>query len=101
QHVPRLLDDADHAAVTARVRAQQARVLLGEVATPAAETHALADRADRVREAQHVLPRRAQHLEREPLRARRAEAGALLAPFGQELEVFRGVHGGGWVRRAR
>ena len=49
-HVDRLLDDADDGAVAARVEADRAELLLGQVAALAAEADALLDLLDRVRE---------------------------------------------------
>ena len=50
-----LLDDADDRAVAARVRADRAELLLGQVAAVAAEAHALLHLGDRRRERDRLV----------------------------------------------
>ena len=54
-HVDRLLDDADDGAVAARVEADRAELLLGQVAALAAEADALLHLLDRRRERERLL----------------------------------------------
>ena len=74
-HVDGLLDDADDGAVAARVEADRAELLLGQVAALAAEADALLDLLDRVREGDCLVLLRREDVEREPLRRPRADPG--------------------------
>ena len=71
----RLLDDADDGAVAARVEADPAHLVLGEVAALAAEAHPLLHVLDRLRERQRLVLLRAEQVEGEPLSRTRADAG--------------------------
>ena len=73
--VGRLLDDADDGVVAARVAADLARLLLGQVPALAAEANALLDLGDRRGERGGLVRRDAQEVEREPLRRSLADAG--------------------------
>jgi hypothetical protein len=88
-HVARLLDDADQGAVAAFVLADRAARALGEVEADLAQADALLDVADRLRERVRVVGRRAQDVEREPLRRAVADAGEL-AELGDEPLEGRG-----------
>ena len=74
-HVDGLLDDADDGAVAARVEADRAELLLGQVAALAAEADALLDLLDRVRERDGLVLLRREDVERESLRRPRADPG--------------------------
>src|SRR4029077_21136055 len=66
--VDRLLDDADERAVAARVEADRAELLLGEVAALVAEADALLHVGEGGREGERLVLVRLQGVEREPLR---------------------------------
>ena len=66
--VDRLLDDADRRVVAARVEADRAGLLLGQVPALAAEADALLHLGERRRERERLLRRPLQDVEREPLR---------------------------------
>ena len=70
-----LLDHAQRGLVAARVAADRARVLLGDVEADRAELHPLLDRTDRVGEALHVLGVRLEDMERDALRGLGSHAG--------------------------
>ena len=74
-HVDGLLDDADDGAVAARVEADRAELLLGQVAALAAEADALLDLLDRVRERDGLVLLRREDVESESLRRPRADPG--------------------------
>ena len=71
-----LLDDADDRAVAARVRADRAELLLGQVPALAAEADALLDLVDRARERERFLVRHTEEVEREPLSRARPTPGS-------------------------
>ena len=73
--VDRLLDDADDGAVAARVEADRAELLLGQVAALAAEADALLHLLDRRRERERLVLADREQVEREPLRRARADSG--------------------------
>ena len=73
--VDRLLDDADDGAVAARVEADRADLVLGQVAALAAEADALLDLLDRRGERQRVRLGDREQVKREPLRGARADPG--------------------------
>ena len=75
EQVDGLLDDADDRAVAARVEADRAHLVLGEVAALAAEAHALLHVLDRLGERERLVLRRAQEMEREALRRPRPDPG--------------------------
>ena len=66
--VDRLLDDADRRVVAARVEADPAGLVLGQVAALAAEADALLHLHERARERERLLRRPLEDVEREPLR---------------------------------
>ena len=66
--VDRLLDDADRRVVAARVEADRAGLLLGQVPALAAEADALLHLGERRGERERLLGRPLQDVEREPLR---------------------------------
>src|SRR5262245_8491058 len=72
--VDRLLDDADQRVVAARVAADRADVLFGQVAALVAETDAFLDLLDRGRERQRLVLRPLEQMEGEPVRSTRADA---------------------------
>src|SRR5262249_48732351 len=68
-------DDADRRPVAARVDADRAELLLGEIAALAAEADALLHLGDRRCERERLVFRHLQEVEREPLRRAPADAG--------------------------
>src|SRR5579862_1454019 len=72
--VDRLLDDADRRPVTARVEADRAQLLLGEVAALAAEADAFLHLADRRGERERLLLLGLEDVEGEPLRRSAADS---------------------------
>ena len=92
-HVAGLLDDADQRGVAALVLADRAARALGQVEADLAEADPLLDVADRLRERVGVLGRRAQQVEREPLRRAVADAGEL-AQLGDQALDGRGEQAG-------
>ena len=76
--VLRLLDDADQPLVAGRAGAERAGIGVGDVIARRAVGDALLDVADGVAQPLGILARRAQDVEREPLRALGADAGQLL-----------------------
>src|SRR5581483_10580118 len=87
-----LLDDADRRAVAARVEADRAELLLGEVAALAAEADALLHLADRRRERERLLLRHLEDVEGEPLR-RPAADPRQARQLGDEVLDGRAEHG--------
>ena len=77
QDVRRLLDHAQHAWVSAPVRADHAQLAFGEVEALAAEADLLLDLDDSLRQRQDVLGPLAQYVVGETLRRPRAYAGQL------------------------
>ena len=75
EQVDRLLDDADDRAVAARVEADRADLLLGEVPALAAEAHALLHLLDRVGERERLRLRHLEEMERKPMRGAAADSG--------------------------
>src|SRR5579884_939566 len=73
--VDRLLDDADRRLVAARVEADRARLVLGQIAALAAEADALLHLGDRRRERERLGARPLQDVERKPLRSSLPDAG--------------------------
>ena len=69
-----LLDDADDRPVAARVRADAAELLLGQIPALTAEPDSLLHLADRVCEREGLLLGDAEDVERKPLRRARAHA---------------------------
>src|SRR5450756_1643482 len=76
--VLRLLDHADHAAISPLVAAVGAGVDVGDAVADRAVGDAVLDVTDRVAQALGVLARRAQDVKREALRALPADAGQAL-----------------------
>ena len=72
--VGRMLDDADQRMVAARVEADRADLILGQVAALLAEADALLHVLDRGGERQRLLARDAEEMEREAVRGARADA---------------------------
>ena len=70
-----LLDDADERVVAARVAADRADLVLGQVAALAAEAHPLLHLRERGGERERFVLRPLQDVEGEPLRRPRADAG--------------------------
>jgi hypothetical protein len=73
EEIDRLLDDADERAVAARVLADGAELLLGQVAALTAEPDPLLYLADCVGERERLLLRHAQEMESKPLRRPRPD----------------------------
>src|SRR5581483_12172842 len=73
EQVDRLLHDADRGAVAARVEADRADLLLGEVAALVAEPDPLLHVADRVRKRIRLVRRHLQEMERQTLRRAAAD----------------------------
>src|SRR5262249_7296790 len=76
-HVAGLLDDTDERLVAARILADAAALLVGQVEADLAEPDPLLDLADGVRQRLGVLTGGAQDVEGEPLRRAAADAGEL------------------------
>src|SRR5690606_13182706 len=72
--VLRILDDADQLRVAARVAADAAALLLGDVAAHFAELHSRAHLGEQLGEPDDIEGRRLQDMERDPLRGLRADA---------------------------
>src|SRR5207253_2346388 len=104
EQVGRLLDDADHRVVAARVEADRADLLLGQVPALAAEADALLDLDDRGGERERLVLRYAQQVEREPLRGARPDPGQARQLRDEIVDGGR-EHGGsvprcpGWTTR--
>ena len=75
EDVDGLLDDADHRPVAARVGANAAERLLGQVAALAARTDSRLDLRDRRADGVRLVGGRREDVEREPLRRARADPG--------------------------
>ena len=73
--VDRLLDDADRPVVAARVEADRAGLLLGEVPALAAEAHPLLHLGERSRERERLLGGSLKDVERQALRRALADPG--------------------------
>src|SRR5439155_2855783 len=105
EQVGRLLDDADHGVVAARVEADRADLLLRQVPALAAEANALLDLDDRGGERERLVLGHAQQMEGEPLRGARPDPRQA-SQLRDEVVDGRGEHGGsvprcpGWTTRA-
>ena len=84
--VLRLLDHADHRGVAAGVAADAAQLALGDAEALAAEPDLLLRGDDRLGQAARVLGRGLDHVEREPLRRLRADAGKARQLVDQVLD---------------